>query len=197
MAFIPDQDGLFNSLETGKPFEHCASCRLPLYERSDSEGDLGIVWKDVEPYLVAKSFHKGECVFEYALCEGCRSNMSKDLSHASVKHMKEFFERKMDIEKRSQQLSGQTDPEAWLAKCATCDGERATSESYSIAALFHAGSLMLGPYPACFCGKCEEEIQEGLSKETLGIWDDFIETNFDSPPANVRDLPVTGRPIFF
>ena len=197
MDFTPDEDGLFHSLESGKPFENCASCRLPLVEANPAPvtDDLGIVQELVAPYLVAKSFHKGECVFEYALCDDCRSNMAKELSTESKESLREFFERKMDVRKRSDKLANESSAAGWIKQCATCGRDRETAENYSTAALFHTGSLMLDPYPLCFCGECEEEIQAGLSKETLGVWDDFVESHFDSPPANVKNLPVGGRPL--
>lgn len=198
MEFTPDHDGVFKSDETGKHFRYCASCGLPLRESKgpSADGDYGIVGEEVAPYLVAKSYHKGECIFEYALCEGCRMNMAEELSEESKQFLQRFFEERMNLAQRSKRLSRTTDVNAWMETCATCGKKRDEMESYSIAALFYQDSLMIDPYPVCFCSECEEEIQNNLSEETRRVWDDFVETNFDSPPANARDLPVSGRPIF-
>jgi hypothetical protein len=57
--------------------------------------------------------------------------------------------------------------------------------------------MQYDPYPLCLCGKCEEEIQDLLSKKTRDVWDEFIETHFDGPPSSTRDLPVGGKPLPF
>ena len=57
--------------------------------------------------------------------------------------------------------------------------------------------MIYDPYPLCLCGRCEEAIQGLLSQKTRGMWDDFVDTHFDGPPANVEDLPVRGRPVPF
>ena len=195
MDFAPDENGLFNSLETGKAFEFCAACHLPLNPERPPQDDFGIISELRDSYLVVKSFHRGECVFEYALCHGCSSNMSKEFSEESKKSLQQFYEERLDTVARSALMQGDPDPARWIEHCATCDKARKDCENYSNGGLFDANALLLDPYPMCFCGECEEEVQSRLSKKTLGIWDDFVEDNFDSPPANFRDLPVPSRPM--
>ncbi|NNC88403.1 MAG: hypothetical protein HKN82_08095, partial [Akkermansiaceae bacterium] len=93
----------------------------------------------------------------------------------------------------------QTDrgPGPWVRQCASCGVERSKAESYSIGGIFLGKVLLYDPYPLCLCGKCEEEIQECLSKKTRDIWDDFVDTHFDGPPADTVDLPLGGKPLPF
>ncbi len=74
---------------------------------------------------------------------------------------------------------------------------RSEVESYSIGGVLLGREMLFDPYPLCLCGKCEEEIQELLSKKTRGIWDDFVDDHFDGPPADVQDLPILGKPLVF
>ena len=69
--------------------------------------------------------------------------------------------------------------------------------SYSIGGVLLGNEMQFDPYPLCLCGECEEEIQELLSKQTRGTWDDFVETHFEGPPADVLDVPTGGRPMVF
>ena len=173
----------FHSAETGEPFRDCVACGLPL--RQDPE----------LPYLVAKNYHRGECIFEYAICEDCRSNMAQEFSTDSRRALARFFEERIRLEERSMLLALGKHPEPWLEKCAACGTPRSSMESYSIGGILVGMQMIYDPYPLCLCGKCEEEIQEGLSDKTRGMWDDFVDTHFDGPPANVEDVPATGRPI--
>ena len=175
---------IFDSHETGAPFAHCFACRLPLE-------DIG------QPHLVSKSFHRGECVFEYSLCEDCRSHLCEEFSEPSQQALAGFFLSRANLFQRSEALTGNWSTEAWLERCVLCNGLRGDSESYSIGGLFLARGILFDPYPLCICGKCEEEVQECLSKSTRDIWDDFLATHFDGPPANRQDLPVGGRPLIF
>ena len=195
MDFLPDHNGLFNSLETGKAFESCAACRLPHNPEREQQDDLGIISELSDSYLVVKSFHRGECVFEYALCHGCSANMADEFSEESKKSLQGFYAERLDLDQRSREHSDVNEPAGWIARCATCGKDRDACESYSIGGLFDASALILDPYPMCFCNECEEEIQSRLSKKTLGIWDDFVADHFDSPPANMRDLPAPSRPM--
>ena len=183
MASESDSYPDFHSAETGEPFQVCISCGLPL--RDDQE----------RPYLVAKSYHRGECIFEYAICEDCRSNMAQEFSVESREALAGFFRERIRVEERSALLAHGNDPGPWLETCAACQTPRNQMESYSIGGLLLDGQMVFDPYPLCLCGKCEEEIQERLSKQTRGMWDDFMNTHFDGPPANAEDTPVTGRPV--
>ncbi len=183
MASESDAHSEFHSAETGDPFVDCISCGFAL--RTDS----GL------PHLVAKSYHRGECIFEYAICEDCRSEMAREFSSDSRHALAGFFQARMRVEERTRLLAFGSNPEPWLEKCATCRTPRAQMESYSIGGIFLGSQMIFDPYPLCLCGQCEEEVQECLSEETRGKWDGFVEAHFEGPPAETRDLPVQGRPI--
>lgn len=184
MAPEPDPYSEFHSAETGKPFCDCISCGLTL-----DDPDL--------PYLVAKSFNRGECIFEYAICEDCRANMSEEFSEESRASLAQFFEERVNIKQRSMFLAFGPSPDPWIEKCAACQKPRDEMISYSIGGVLLGHEMLFDPYPLCLCGECEEQIQELISKKTRGIWDDFVETHFDGPPADVLDIPVGGRPMVF
>ncbi len=175
---------IFQSDETGAPFAHCFACRLPL----DGIG---------QPHLVSKSFHRGECVFEYALCEDCRGHLCEEFSEQSQQTLASYFLSRANLPERSEALGGNWSAEAWLEHCVLCKVLRSDTESYSVGGLFLANGILFDPYPLCICGNCEERVQECLSKATRDIWDDFLATHFDGPPANLQDLPVGGKPLLF
>lgn len=179
-----DQFAFFHSHETGAPFEVCFACSLPLHNNG-------------QPFLVSKSFHRGECVFEYALCEDCRGHLCEDFSEESRRAIGEFFQTRLDLSHRSERLSGNWNTSSWLECCALCSTRRDETESYSAGGLFMGGGILFDPYPLCVCGSCEEEVQECLSKSTRDIWDDFLASHFDGPPANLQGLPVGGKPPIF
>ena len=70
-------------------------------------------------------------------------------------------------------------------------------ESYSIGGLFMAHGILFDPYPMCICSTCEGKAQECISKATRDIWDDFLASHFDGPPANLQGLPIGGNPPIF
>lgn len=184
MAHEPDPNSDFHSAETGKPFQDCICCGLNL-----DDPDL--------PYLVAKSYNRGECIFEYAICEDCRSNMAQEFSVDSRDALAGFFEERVKVRERSIFLAFGNDPNPWIEKCAACQTPRTQMESYSIGGVLLGMDMIYDPYPLCLCGKCEEEIQGLLSKKTRGRWDEFVDTHFDGPPADVEDVPASGRPVLF
>jgi hypothetical protein len=173
---------LFHSAETGLPFLDCIACGLRL-----ADPEL--------PYLVSKSFRRGECIFEYAICDVCRTNMAREFSTESRQRLNEFFENRVKVHERSSFLAYGLTPEPWIERCAACNTPRSQAESYSIGGVLLGQEMLFDPYPLCLCGKCEEEIQERLSKKTRGIWDDFVDTHFDGPPAGAEHLPRIGRPM--
>ena len=181
MAQEPDPNADFHSAETGKPFQDCISCRLEL-------GDPDL------PYLVSKSYCRGECIFEYAICDTCRSNMAQEFSIESRKSLAEFFEKRVKVQERSRFLAFGPRLDPWIECCAACQTPRDEMETYSIGGMLLGSEMVFDPYPLVLCGKCEEEIQDSLSQKTRGIWDDFVDTHFEGPPSDVEDLPV-GRPM--
>ena len=123
--------------------------------------------------------------------------MSEEFSVESRERLAEFFERRVNIRQRSILLAFWPSPDPWIEKCAACQKSRHEMISYSIGGVLLGNEMQFDPYPLCLCGECEEEIQELLSKQTRGTWDDFVETHFEGPPADVLDVPTGGRPMVF
>ncbi len=184
MADDFDPSPIFNSLETGKPFVFCNACSLPLREEAGS-------------YSVGKSFHRGECVFECALCEDCRDRLQQESSEESRQAIATFMESRIDFEGRFERLFGQLNPESWIESCAICATPRSKSERYTISGLFAGNGILFGPYPLGICGSCEEEVNEVISKETRDVWDDFMASHFEGPPAVGENLPAGHGPMLF
>lgn len=178
-----DSDPYFHSSETGKPFTDCVSCGLSLSDDPNL------------PFLVAKSYRSDECIFEYAICEDCRANMAREFSDESQRALATFFTNRVKFEERSELLSFGDLIEPWIETCAACKTPRNKAQTYSLGGILIGDSIIYDPYPLCLCGDCEEEIQSLLSQKTLGIWDDFVQANFDSPPGQHLDLPSKRRPV--
>lgn len=179
-----DYPSLFDSLESGRAFEFCNACGLSLR-------------KDADSYVVGKSYHRGECVFECALCDDCQERLHNESSEETRQAIANFMESRIDIEGRFERLCTNLDPEAWVETCAICDTPRADSERYSIKGLFASNGIIFGPTPLGICGKCEDEVNELVSKKTRDVWDDFKASHFDGPPALGEDLPARTGPMMF
>ena len=120
--------------------------------------------------------------------------MAQEFSAESQQALATFFTERVQLDERSQLLSPSNLIEPWIRHCAACDIPRNETKSYSVGGIILGDNMIYDPYPLCLCGDCEEEIQSLLSQQTLGVWDEFIQTNFDCPPGHYRDLPTKGRP---
>ena len=120
--------------------------------------------------------------------------MAQEFSDESQQALATFFTQRVRLEERSQFLSPAKLIEPWIRQCAACDTPRTKAKSYSLGGILLGDTMIYDPYPLCLCGDCEEEIQSLLSQQTLGVWDDFVQTNFDCPPGQAQDLPNKGRP---
>lgn len=179
-----DYPSVFHSLESGGPFLFCAACGLSLRDEADS-------------YVVGKSYHRGECVFECAMCDDCQQRLHNESSEESREAIASFMESRIDFEGRIERLCGNLDPEAWLESCAICDTPRVCAERYSIKGLFAGNGIVFGPAPLGICGRCEDELGLLVSKKTRDVWDDFKASHFDGPPALGEDLPAGSGPMMF
>ena len=175
---MPDR---FISLETGKPFSHCCACKCELAEAG--------------MHIVNQSFVKGECVFELAMCMECREDMNAKLSEDSRVAMFDFMHDNTNMQQREEELGTDSDTEAYLAKCISCDAESKDLSSYTIGGMFSDKDLVKGPFPLLMCSACEENLSETISEETRNMWDKFIGEHFPGPPSHV-ELPTGSKPLF-
>ena len=178
----------FLSAETDRPFDRCIACALPLVETG-------------EPWTVAKEFVRGECVFEYAICQPCRDRLAAEMSEESRANVARFLASEIDWTARLERLRdlpGDSPLDPWLDHCAACGAGAAAVDSHGIAALFLPGGLIArGPLPIMLCGACSERVQGVLSKKTRDVWDRFVAEHFPGPPADLANLPTTHLPVIF
>jgi hypothetical protein len=175
-----DIDDWLTSTESGTTFSHCIRCRLPLLEVASG-------------WLVNKEFHRGECIFEYAICQPCRDRISEEFSAESKRAVRRFLESKIDWEDRIRTFMMHADPVNRFDECVACCQEREKLEDFGISGWFDAeGHLTEGPLPLLICGGCISEATANLSSATREAWQRFLDEHFDGPPADRETLPGSG-----
>jgi len=172
---------LFHSTETDESFSHCLTCEKEL----DS--------LDV-PCTISKVYKGAECVFEYAMCQPCKLDLSANFSAESRQKIDEFFNRHVDLSSRSLAMGNSQNHTDWMKTCLTCGTSSTEVQDYSIACMAFSGTMVFDPFPMMVCSQCERTIQNQLSKSTRDQWDKFIATNFEGPPADALS-PTGGVPI--
>lgn len=163
-------DAWLRSEETGEPFTHCVSCRLPLLET------------DV-PWLVNKDYFRGECVLEYALCQTCREELSGRISEDSKASVRGFLEKEIAWDERVAEFMTSGNLLERFARCIACRTPREELEGFGISALFDSGGeLVTGPLPLLICRPCIGRMTESLSEDSRRVWREFLEGHFAGPP---------------
>lgn len=155
---------------TERPFRHCSRCGETL---ADFEGG----------FQISKAFKKGECVFEYALCDHCRTGLMEDFSEESRARLMEFQNEKVSFDRG-------------LDGCSVCGIARSNSptKEFVVTGICEHDKLIHG---MMVCGKCGEITQELISTHTRDTWRRFIADNFPGPPADVLPIPdPVGVPVF-
>ena len=163
LEFIPAE--LHSWTEEG-PFTRCVDCDMELYESG-------------EQYMVQKSIHRGEVVFEFALCTGCHETLSQGFSKETTKRLMAHF----------QKLEAN---EPTMHHCLDCRQPLAKMSSYNIA------GQCIGPFldsAFVICDSCQEHIHPLISEETRKSRDKWIGQNFPCAPES-RDL-VPDSPMMF
>ena len=156
----------FHSFEKEGPFTHCVDCGCELYEAG-------------ETYSVQKSLHRGEVIFEFALCTTCHEVLVKGFSKETTERLM-AYSAELDVREPDEE------------GCIDCQGPLAELESYNMAA------NCIGPYlenAFLICDKCQEHIQPLISEQTRRTRDDWIGKNFPCAPES-RDL-VPDSPLMF
>jgi hypothetical protein len=175
-----DIDQWLSSAESGSAFSHCVRCALPLLEVASG-------------WLVNKEFHRGECIFEYAICQPCRDQVSEEFSEESKRAVRRFLETNIDWEERLREFMLHDDPAQRFDACVSCQCERGELDDFGISALFDAeGHLTEGPLPLLICGTCISEATAKLSQATREAWQRFLDEHFDGPPVDHERLPGSG-----
>lgn len=121
-------------------------------------------------YQISKAWKNGECVFEYALCDHCRSALMEEFSKESKQRLADFQEKHVNFD-------------GGLEKCSVCGTPRsAHNQSDFVLTGVCEGDHML--HGLMVCGKCGEQTQELLSTHTKDTWRRFREENFPGPPGD-------------
>lgn len=154
-----------------RPFVHCTRCGESLH---DFPGG----------FQISKAWKRGECVFEYALCDHCRNQLMEEFSDESKKKLAHFQDEHVRFD-------------GGLDKCSVCSAERhAHNDSEFVLTGVCEGDHLL--HGIMVCGKCGEATQKLISTHTRDTWRRFREQNFPGPPGDeVFDLdPVQPVSIF-
>ena len=163
LEFIPKE---FHSFEKDGPFTNCVDCGCELYEAG-------------ETYSIQKSMHRGEVIFEFALCTECHDVLVKGFSKETTERLMAYF-------------SGLEVHEPTDACCIDCQNPLEKLQSFNMAA------NCLGPYiqsAFLICDQWQENIQPLISEQTRRTRDDWIGKNFPCAPET-RDL-VPDSPLLF
>ncbi len=194
-APIPE---LFWSEYSGKPFLKCIDCEVPLTESN--------------VYVIQKRFVGGEAVFEMAMCERCREQMTCEYSEETKQNITEYMSTQ--FRKRAEEgLEHTTDPQIievreiddpedgkellnrCIENCLICGAARKNCHRYSLAGLCRSDEIVaqitpLSRTPLMVCEKCELGMSELVSQQTRESWDRFVEEHFDGPPGVELDSPA-------
>lgn len=140
---------------TDEPFSNCTRCGESL---KDFPGG----------FQISKAWKRGECVFEYALCDHCRSSLMEEFSQESKKRLAQFQDEKVNFE-------------CGLDSCSVCNKPRTSgNEAEFVLTGVCSGDRLL--HGLMVCGTCGEETQKLISTHTRDTWRRFRDENFPGPP---------------
>jgi len=182
---------IFYSHTTKAPFENCISCNRPLQAPNTQ-------------YLIEKAFrqYRGEfsttdVIFEYAMCLDCAELMRRELSLSSLSRIQEFFDQRVDLHQRREELRKKEgiDAERWLQHCLITGEDLGELDEYQIYGHFVANQCVFSFMPYMIGGPAVDEMTELLSEKTLGEIDRFVDDNFGLPPELKK--PIKDNPLIF
>lgn len=146
----------FHCFETGEPFRNCSLCDYDLFENGTN-------------YLIEKAFKKKETIFEYAACYDCYLNLHNSLSKKSRKLIANYFDERIDLEKRGQEMLEKHGrrSRSWLSRCLIKGTEKSRCEEHQIYGWFIDKDIVYNGMPYMLSSEVIEEIMQLLSPETL------------------------------
>lgn len=162
---IPDE---LHSEYTEGPFASCTRCGEGL---KDYPGG----------FQISKAWKNGECVFEYALCDHCRTQLMEEFSGESKKSLAKFQDERVRFD-------------AGLACCSVCSKPRTKGNKaeFVVTGVCDGDRLLHG---IMVCGTCGEETQKLISTHTRDTWRRFREDNFPGPPGDEVFEPADTKPV--
>lgn len=160
---------------TGKPFERCIQCNRYLLE--DGVG-----------YFVEKAFqkYKGKkitsTVFEYAMCYGCRDELSEVFSTETKERIDAFLGPYFDRNKRLKELDVNATVEDRIRHCIVDKEEASEAGSYQIMAQCDGSDILLDLMPMMIRGEVMDRIVDLISDKSMDEFNRFMDQNFTGPP---------------
>lgn len=146
---------------------------------------------DDSSYFIEKCFQKGEVIFEYAMCDDCRTGMGEELSLESMMNLAQYFMKHGDLLERRKSLINQFDNSVkpWVEECLFTGKLRTDCESYQICATCEGRNLVVSFFPFMVSWDAIEEIQGLLSKQTKESFDKFTREVLN-PPVDLEHIPI-------
>ncbi len=143
-------------------FPKCLDCEQPLLESQKF-------------YEIQKIIKGKEVIFEYALCQSCSENLTKQYSQESRQAMETFFVT---------HYRGWSDN---FEVCHFCGSARSSTDEYLASAVCQGKEMF---FFIIFCQKCMEDLESRLSEKTKRVMGDFIENKFPGVPAEFSPVPL-------
>jgi hypothetical protein len=153
---------ILHSEYTDSPFTNCTRCGEGL---QDFPGG----------YQISKAWKRGECVFEYALCDHCRMGLMEEFSKESKQRLANFEHDHVSYGEG-------------MDACAVCHCKRTDMKSPEmvLTGVCDGGKLL---HSLMICENCAEKSRDLLSEQTKDTWRKFRDENFPGPPGDeVFDL---------
>jgi hypothetical protein len=159
-------------------FPECSVCSRPLLNDGTS-------------YFIEKAYRKSEVIFEYAMCDECRSGMGEEISFESMMNLTEYFMEHGDLMLRRDRLMRNFDNSVkpWLDECLFTGEKRTEIDDYQICAECSGTNLVASFLPFMISGNATEEIQSLISKQTRESFDKFTREVLN-PPVALKNIPI-------
>lgn len=175
--------GIFYSDLSGKPFQHCFQCEKELI-------------KSGENYIIEKAFMQNltyeikNTLFEYAMCIDCYKKVHNSFSSKSLDNMRQFFNQRVNFEKRNAELlkkGDSCDVNNWISNCLVNDSPINEVKEFQLACHCIGPNIIYDQLPYMISVEAMDEVIELISNETLGEMDDF-KKKLTSPSPELEEL---------
>lgn len=175
--FSEDTPESFYSEESHKPHTNCSVCGNEFGGKS---------------YFIEKAFKKShdgtehQLVFEYAICERCKTDMMKSISRESMKNIQEFAMSMGGLPAWENAEQKEIDLNYLLSHCIASGKKINELDEYHLVGIFQNDKLV--QMPMLYGDSFIEEYAELLSEETKGFFDGFFDHITLLPPSLAKLL---------
>jgi hypothetical protein len=131
-----------------------------------------------------KDYDTQDTIFEYAICSHCAMQMESELSHESLDNLRKYFGQLTNLAERRQKLlaDNKLNVEPWIGECIIKGTPRNELAEYNICCQCEGKYMVFSYLPYMIGSEAMEEMNELLSKQTIGEIDDFVDEHFGLPP---------------